>query len=133
MPFVDAKPVMTKFTGPTIKASVKLMASGGSKVVFMMNAAALEDYFQGAKPKDFFRVQYGQGDQAGRALITKVKEGDIELRLYGNAGASYLAVSGWHGVMGREFRSKPCKVLTANNAGVVVELPWFDKSKEQPK
>ena len=69
MAFQDAKPMLTNQKGPSIKASVRRLASGGSKVVFMLNKAALDQFFPDAKPGDMFKVQHGTAEHAGKAMI----------------------------------------------------------------
>jgi|GEM_PF-3892040 len=127
MAFKDAVPFEVKKDGaPAIKAAIKKLASGSSKIIFSINKYALKAYFANAEPGTKFKVRYGQGENQGQAILVPVRDGEVELRRFGSNGGCTLQVAAWHGTMGKEVKSSPCRIMTENEGGVVVKLPWAE-------
>ena len=121
-PGVDSKGKVAQF------CTIRLRGNGNAYLT--MSRGFVARYFPGAQATDRFAVQWGEGDDTGKAMIAKVETGNLrgkDLR-----GAIALSCSKPPHAPHGDRPSAMCVIRSVVNGAVLIELPEWTKVKAPP-
>jgi hypothetical protein len=99
--------------------TIRLRSNGNAYLV--MSQGFVLRFFPGAKAADRFAVQWGSGDDVGRAMIARVDTGNLSG--IGLRGAIALNCSRPPHAPSGELPSSYCVIRGAVDGAVLIELP----------
>ena len=119
MTFVKAEPAVSNMHKSRPIASIRLFDNGNCTII--LPRAFLEAYLPGSPPGGMFSVQWGAGQNEGKAMIARTATGTIKARdIKGCVMLDCLKPP--HAPIGKRA-AKDCRLLSFKDGGVLVQLP----------